>query len=106
MITRYALVKLRTAVKEDFSNPDGSKKTGTIFFKQSYTGAIETKVHVFDHETDIIDFKNLYANNQIYVFANPCNVESTTNCIDWDLISRELDFELEQLNKVSTIKSN
>lgn len=105
MITRYALLKLRTAVREDFANPDGSKKIGTIFFKQSYTGAIEPTMCYFNDSTDLNEFKTLYAANQIYVFANPSSVESTTNCIDWHLIDRELDFELEQLKKLSTNKS-
>jgi hypothetical protein len=61
------IVQLRQAVKEDFSNPDESKKLNVLYFHQSYYGAIETKPHYFTAETNMREFKTLYAAGQIFV---------------------------------------
>lgn len=61
------IVQLRPAAKEDFANPDGTKKLNVLYFHQSYYGAIETQPHYFTPETNMVDFKTLYAAGQIFV---------------------------------------
>ena len=63
----FFLVQLRQAVKEDFANPDGSKKLNVLYFHQSYYGAVERQPHYFTDQTNMRDFKELYAAGQIFV---------------------------------------
>ena len=97
---RHALLELRTAVAGDFTNSYGNKKIGAVYLVQSSTGIIETKIHYLTELTNMVEFKELYNCGQIYVFASPSEAKSTFNCIDWDLIDRELDYELEQFTKL------
>lgn len=64
---RHVLIKIAPATKEDFSDTNGQKKTGQLYFIQSRTGQIERKAHLFNDDTDMILFKTLYAAGQIYV---------------------------------------
>lgn len=59
--------KLRKGTKEDFANPNGTKKLNTVFYHQSYYGLMETKKHHFKENTNMYEFKTLYAAGQIFV---------------------------------------
>lgn len=61
------IVQLRQADKDDFANPDGSKKLNVLYFQQRSYGAMETKPCYFNAETNMRDFKVLYAAGQIFV---------------------------------------
>ncbi len=97
---RFAIIELRPGIATDFSNEDKTKKIGQLYFRQSSTGKIEPTIQVFSEDTNMLEFKQLYAANQIYVFANTNDITSTFNCIDWNQIDKELDHELEQLDKL------
>ncbi len=101
---RHALLELRTAVAGDFTNSYGHKKIGAVYMVQSCTGEIETRIHYLTELTNMVEFKELYNCGQIYVFATPSEAKSTFNCIDWDLIDRELDYELQQLQEFTKLK--
>lgn len=97
----HVLLKLRIATANDFRTVSGLSKTGVAFFKQSSSGVIEQKIHYTDadfqnNENAKQEFKDLFNCGQIYVFENPNEAKSIFNCIDWDLIDKELDHELEQ----------
>jgi hypothetical protein len=64
-------MKLRIANKDDFATEIGTKKIGTLYFEQSVTGAIEHFPKYFTNDTDMTQFKILYASNQIYVPVAP-----------------------------------
>lgn len=98
---RHALIKLRVATASDFANDDGSKKLGTAYFEQTSLGVIQPVVKYFSHETDLIQFKELYAYGQIYVMTTPNEVRSVFNCIDWDLVETELEKETHLLNQIA-----
>lgn len=98
----YALLKLRIATADDFKNLSGDRKLGVAFFKQSCTGVIEPKINYTDidfhnNANAVQEFKELFNYGQIWVFENPHEPKSLFNCIDWHLIDKELDHELEQL---------
>ena len=84
----------------DFSDQFLNKKIGVAYFCKNHLGIIEKKVNYFTNETDIKTFKHLYANGQIYVMQNPNVPESIFNCIDWDLVNKELDYELKKLEEL------
>lgn len=63
----YIIVELRDAVKEDFSHPDGSKKPNVLYYQRSHTGYIEHKPCYFNADTNMRNFKELYAAKQILV---------------------------------------
>lgn len=67
MEKRHVLVELKVAVKEDFANPDGSKKINVLYFQQSITGIIEKQACYFTNETNLPNFRMLYASGQIWV---------------------------------------
>lgn len=69
-LTPEERVKVRKANKDDFSNPDGSKKVDVTYFLQSYYGAIEAKKCVFNFQTNMYDFKTFYASKQVYVYKD------------------------------------
>lgn len=101
---RHALIKLRVATPADFANDDGSKKIGTAYFEMSSLGVIQPVVKYFSHETDLAQFKELYAYGQIYVMTTPNEARSIFNCIDWNLVESELEKETNLLNQI--IKKN
>lgn len=96
---RHVLLKLRAAKNTDFSDQFGNKKIGVPYFCKNSKGVIEQKINYFSNEMDLEIFRELYANNQIYVIND---VESIFNCIDWELVERELAYELGQLATVYT----
>jgi hypothetical protein len=71
---RYVMMKLRTANKNDFADIDGNKKIGVLFFQQNSKGVIEQKPCYFSENTEMVNFKELYANEQIFVPVNPNEV--------------------------------
>ncbi|MFV8347284.1 hypothetical protein [Flavobacterium sp. ZB4P13] len=64
---KIVVMNLRVANRDDFSDQQGRKRIGTMYFQQSITGAICTKPFYFTENTDLTAFKILYASNQIYV---------------------------------------
>ena len=98
---RHVLLKLRIANNLDFSDENGNKKFGVPYFCKNSKNIIEQKINYFTAETNLLDFKKLYSNAQIYVIKNPFDCESTFNCIDWNLVNQELDFELNKLNEIT-----
>lgn len=99
---RNVLLLLRPAVKTDFSTEAGEKKIGVAYFEQQIDGIITPVINYFTNETDMFRFKSLYAVGRIYVMVNPNEPRSLFNCIDWDLVERELDFEKKQLSNIYT----
>lgn len=67
---RHVLMKLRNAVNTDFADDTGKKKIGVLYFEQSSTGALQPYPKYFSEQTDMLDFKTLYANKQIFVPVN------------------------------------
>lgn len=70
MKTRHVLLKLRLANKDDFADALGQKKYGTAYFEENSHCTIERSIKYFTPNTDLLQFKKLYANNQIYVMVN------------------------------------
>ena len=68
---RHVMMKLRVAVATDFADQFDAKKIGVIYFHLSSSGSIESKPNYFNEKTDMKNFKQLYANKQIYVAVNP-----------------------------------
>lgn len=97
---RCVLLKLTIATAKHFTTEAGKLKYGAMYFQQSCTGAIEQKLYEITPETDITEFKKLFDAGQIYMIDNENPIASTFNCIDWDLINQQLDFELERLNEI------
>jgi hypothetical protein len=105
MQTRHVLLKLRVATANDFKTATGEKKIGVAFFKQSATGVIENKICYTDadfqnNKIAIEEFKELFNCGQVWVMENNTEPISIFNCIDWHIIDKELDHELEQLEKL------
>lgn len=75
---RHVLIKLRIATKEDFADRFGQKIIGVPYLEQNSLGVIDKTIKYFSEETDLTSFKTLYANSQIYVFANPNTVEAVS----------------------------
>lgn len=98
---RHVLLNLRVATKEDFADEFGNKIIGVPYFEQSSTGVVQPTIKYFTENIDMQNFKELYACNQIFVMVNPNEAKSTFNCIDWELVDRELDFEINKLEKLS-----
>lgn len=71
---QQVVLKIRIAKKTDFSDQFGNKKIGAVYFCENSKGIIEEKINYFTNDTDMLTFKQLYANNQIYVFINPFEV--------------------------------
>lgn len=70
MKTRHVLLKLRIGNKDDFADGAGLQKYGTAYFEENGMGIVERKIKYFTPNTDLLQFKKLYANNQIYVMVN------------------------------------
>lgn len=102
---RHVLLQLRIAKNTDFSDDKGVRKQNIPYFCKNSIGVIEPKMYMFNSDTDIISFKELYACNQIYVFTNSFEVVATVNCIDWELVEKELAFELQELEKLKKVAS-
>lgn len=71
MKRRFVYIELRPAIKSDFADQFDRKKFGVAYFLQNSAGMIEKKVNYFTEDTDMRDFKKLYANKQVYVMSNP-----------------------------------
>jgi hypothetical protein len=71
---RQVVLKIRIAKNTDFSDQFGNKKIGTVYFCENSKGIVEEKINYLTIDTDMFTFKQLYANNQIYVFINPFEV--------------------------------
>lgn len=99
---RNILLTLRPAIASDFAYENGTKKIGVAYFEQASTGVIQPTIKYFTEETNINHFKQLYAYGQIWVMDNPNKPRSIFNCIDWDLIESELNYELSKASKVHT----
>lgn len=97
---RHVLVRLKVATNLDFSDEKGNKHLNMPYFYKNSKGVIETRVYYFNENTDLKTFKRLYAKAQIYVFDNPTEVRASVNCIDWDLVENELEYELNQLQQI------
>lgn len=75
----FVYIELRPAVRDDFADQFDRKKIGTAYFLQNAAGVIEKKVNYFNENTDLDDFKRLYANNQVFVMLNPNEVLITND---------------------------
>lgn len=64
---RFVIMKLRVANRDDFSDQFGNKRLGVMYFCKNKDGIIEKKPNYFKEDIDMITFKQLYANQQIYV---------------------------------------
>lgn len=102
---RNVLLSLRVAMNTDFADQFGNKKLGVPYFEQNSKGVIEQKLRFFTNDTDLEHFKSLYANGQIWVIAGN-EAKSIFNCIDWDLVEKELEYETELLTKIKTKYEN
>ena len=95
---RAVLIKLRIAKATDFADSDENKKQNIPYFCKNSIGVIEDKMRFFNDDTDMDTFRALYNCNQIYVF-DEVQTPRNHNCIDWELVDKELDYELEQQKK-------
>lgn len=69
-MTAEITMKLRPAVNTDFSDLAGNKKIGAMYFQFSkIRNEFDLQPYYFNQNTNIYDFKELYANGQIYVVA-------------------------------------
>lgn len=98
---RVVLLRLRVAARNDFATSSGERKTGIPFFYKNSTGVIEDKMRFFNDDTDLDNFRALYVNGQIYVF-DEMQEPRNYNCIDWELVDKELDYEIEQAKKYNS----
>lgn len=99
---RNVLLTLRQANPNDFADSNGNKKQNVPYFEQNSLGFIEPQIRYFSETTDLDQFKKLYAGNQIFVMVNPHESRSIFNCIDWDLVEKELQYETEKLTQLLT----
>ena len=97
---RNVLLTLRVANPNDFADSYGNKRQNVPYFEQNSIGVIQPAIKYFSEITDLNQFKLLYASNQIYVMVNPSEARSVFNCIDWELIEKELEYEKETLRKL------
>ncbi|WP_130736895.1 phosphoadenosine phosphosulfate reductase [Flavobacterium sp. J27] len=97
---RHVLISLRIATKDDFFEANDTRKINIPYFYKNSLGVIETKVYYFNENTDIDTFRSCYAHSQIYVFNDVTQVRASVNCIDWDLVETELEYELNQLQQI------
>lgn len=102
---RHVLISLRIARKEDFFNANDTKKINIPYLYMGGNGVIGTKIYYFNEETDFDTFRACYAHSQIYVFDNPNEVRASQNCINWDLVEKELEYELEQLQLIKKVSA-
>jgi hypothetical protein len=96
---KKAIINIRVALPLDFSDENGKKKYGTPYFEMNSLGVIQNYIKYFSTETDLNQFKQLYKYGQIYVFYNGTEINSVFNCIDWDIIDKEIEHELSYLTK-------
>jgi hypothetical protein len=97
----YLIAKLRTGVKEDFFYSDNTKRQNIPYFCKGANGEMQSKIYFFSDDTDVIYFKMLYAYNQIFVFADPTEPTHQFNCMDWDFITQQIDYEFNQPNNIT-----
>ncbi|WP_445714150.1 hypothetical protein [Flavobacterium sp.] len=101
MTYRCVTFRTRVATKNDVSDSNGKPLFGVNYFCLRSDGTFDSKMYVLDENTDIDEFKTLYAYGQIYVLATEKQNVLPFNCIDWHLVDKELDYELEQLDKLN-----
>ena len=104
MTTHCVLLELRIANADDFKTIDGKPKWNVPYFEQKMNGSIHNSIYYLTPESNFEEFKTLFETFQIWVFAKPNEAKSTFNCIDWDLVNQELDYELEKLNEIVSKK--
>ena len=98
---RVVLLKLRIAKASDFAISETEKKQNVPYFCKNSIGEIENKIRFFNDDTDTDTFRALYNCNQIYVF-DETQEPRNHNCIDWELVDKELDYEIEQAKKYNS----
>jgi hypothetical protein len=69
METKAAILNLRVGRKSDFSNPNGGKKYGCMYFQQNMDGSFCNQPFFFHENTNFEDFRKLYQTNQIWVLS-------------------------------------
>lgn len=83
---RHVLVQIVQATKQSFTTLENQPKHGTVYFRQSATGLIEKKAHIFNADTDMVVFKTLYNAGQLFVLQ------------DFYMEEQFLETELETIN--------
>lgn len=78
---RHAFIELRRAVADDFKTKDGKALFGAVYFVQNCDLSIGPKIHYLNDDTNKDEFKGLFNDGRIFVFANPnevINVDEVT----------------------------
>lgn len=60
-------LKLRSAIRDDFTDQWDNKRIGTAYFCKNKDGILESRVYYFHENVDMMNFKTLYANGQLFV---------------------------------------
>jgi hypothetical protein len=69
MGTKAAILNLRVGVKSDFSDSNGGKKYGCMYFQQNFDGSFCNQPYFFHENTNMEVFRELYGSKQIWVLA-------------------------------------
>jgi len=83
---RHAFVELRTAEAKDFKDANGYPLYGAVYFVQNCNLSIKPKINYLQPETNKVDFKALFDDGRIFVFANPDEVikVSQETLVEWN----------------------
>lgn len=83
---RHAFFAIRPATAEDFKDKDGNTLYGAVYFIQNCNLTIDKKLNYMQLTTNKIEFKGLFNENRIFVFANPNEVINVDECTveDWN----------------------
>lgn len=60
-------LKLRPAIRDDFTDQWNNKRIGTAYFCKNRAGILEDRVYYFYENVDMLTFKTLCANGQLFV---------------------------------------
>jgi hypothetical protein len=85
---RHAFLALRPATADDFKDKDGNTLYGAVYFIQNCNLTICKKLNYMQLSTNKVEFKELFNEERIFVFANPDEVVNVDECTveDWNEI--------------------
>lgn len=83
---RHVFLEIRESIAEDFRDSNGYPLYGAAYFIQNADLSISKKINYLLPETNKVEFKQLFADGRIYVFANPNEVINVDQCtiLEWN----------------------
>lgn len=99
---RHAFLPLRPATADDFKDNNGNTLYGAVYFVQNCNLTICKKLNYMQLATNKVEFKELFNDGRIFVFANPDEVLKIDECTveAWnEIIVPVIDNQTEHLKK-------